>query len=49
MEPDFSEVSGEGTRGNGYKLKRKKFLLNTRKNFSAVRVVKYWNRSPRDV
>ncbi|KFQ24109.1 hypothetical protein N332_01493, partial [Mesitornis unicolor] len=34
---------------NGYKLERKRFNLNMRKHFFAVRVTEYWNRLPREV
>ncbi|KFV75415.1 hypothetical protein N308_07166, partial [Struthio camelus australis] len=34
---------------NGQKLNHRKFQLNLRKNFFAVRVTEHWNRLPRGV
>jgi len=46
----FSVVSTDRTRGNGHKfIKTRKFNVNTTKHFFTIRVVKDWNRLPREV
>jgi len=44
----FPVVPSNRTRGNGHKLKQRKFQLNMRKNFFPLRVTETWPRLPRE-
>lgn len=45
----FSGVPSDRNKGNGHKMKHRRFSLNIREHFFTVRVTEYWDRLPGEV
>jgi len=44
----FTRACSNRTRGNGFKLKKVRFISDRRKKFFTMKIVRHWNRLPQE-